>query len=180
MWHLGFQVCPENARWTVNSGPDTPPPFVHAVGNSNLLTALPVTHSWYGLFTGFLWGGLVRIFLVNHVVWSINSMPWPAPWPIAHVTTAATTIGYCCPQWAFRSITIIMPSSTRPRTPIKIVYSLTAIGPAPWPIAHVTTAATTIGYCCPQWAFRSITIIMPSPTRPRTPIVGGKWTFRPG
>lgn len=27
-----------------------------------------------GFFTGFLWGGLVRIFLVHHVTWSINSI----------------------------------------------------------------------------------------------------------
>jgi stearoyl-CoA desaturase (delta-9 desaturase) len=31
-------------------------------------------HSWEGLLLGFLWGGLVRIFLVNHFVWSINSV----------------------------------------------------------------------------------------------------------
>jgi stearoyl-CoA desaturase (Delta-9 desaturase) len=31
-------------------------------------------HSWQGLLLGFLWGGLVRIFLVNHFVWSINSV----------------------------------------------------------------------------------------------------------
>lgn len=30
--------------------------------------------SWQGLLLGFLWGGLVRIFLVNHFVWSINSI----------------------------------------------------------------------------------------------------------
>ena len=27
-----------------------------------------------GAFTGFLWGGLVRVFLVHHVTWSINSI----------------------------------------------------------------------------------------------------------
>ena len=32
------------------------------------------TRSWEGLLLGFLWGGLVRIFLVNHFVWSINSV----------------------------------------------------------------------------------------------------------
>lgn len=30
--------------------------------------------SWFGVFSGFLWGGLVRLFLVNHLVWSINSV----------------------------------------------------------------------------------------------------------
>ena len=33
-----------------------------------------VTNSWKGLLLGLLWGGLVRIFLVNHFVWSINSV----------------------------------------------------------------------------------------------------------
>ena len=32
------------------------------------------TWSVHGLVMGFLWGGLVRVFLVNHVVWSINSI----------------------------------------------------------------------------------------------------------
>ncbi|MHC5108891.1 MAG: acyl-CoA desaturase [Planctomycetota bacterium] len=30
--------------------------------------------SWTGAFFGFLWGGLVRIFFVHHVTWSINSV----------------------------------------------------------------------------------------------------------
>jgi stearoyl-CoA desaturase (delta-9 desaturase) len=30
--------------------------------------------SWYGLATGLLWGGLVRIFLVHHIVSSVNSV----------------------------------------------------------------------------------------------------------
>lgn len=33
-----------------------------------------LTQSWAGVWTGFLWGGLVRIFLVHHVTWSINSV----------------------------------------------------------------------------------------------------------
>jgi stearoyl-CoA desaturase (delta-9 desaturase) len=32
-----------------------------------------ITRSWTGVATGFIWGGLVRIFLVHHVTWSINS-----------------------------------------------------------------------------------------------------------
>ena len=32
------------------------------------------THTWMGAFIGFLWGGAVRIFLVHHVTWSINSV----------------------------------------------------------------------------------------------------------
>ena len=29
--------------------------------------------SWLGVWTGLIWGGLVRIFLVHHVTWSVNS-----------------------------------------------------------------------------------------------------------
>ena len=32
------------------------------------------TMTWMGALLGFLWGGLVRIFLVHHVTWSINSV----------------------------------------------------------------------------------------------------------
>ena len=32
-----------------------------------------ITQSWRGVWTGFIWGGLVRIFLVHHVTWSVNS-----------------------------------------------------------------------------------------------------------
>jgi len=32
------------------------------------------TMSWTGALLGFLWGGLVRIFLVHHVTWSVNSV----------------------------------------------------------------------------------------------------------
>jgi stearoyl-CoA desaturase (delta-9 desaturase) len=33
-----------------------------------------ITLSWLGVLLGFIWGGLVRIFLVHHVTWSINSV----------------------------------------------------------------------------------------------------------
>ncbi|MDP9175194.1 MAG: acyl-CoA desaturase [Planctomycetota bacterium] len=33
-----------------------------------------LTHTWMGVFLGFLWGGLVRVFLVHHVTWSVNSV----------------------------------------------------------------------------------------------------------
>jgi len=33
-----------------------------------------ITHSWAGMWTGLLWGGLVRVFLVHHVTWSVNSV----------------------------------------------------------------------------------------------------------
>jgi stearoyl-CoA desaturase (Delta-9 desaturase) len=33
-----------------------------------------LTMSFAGALTGFLWGGLVRVFLLHHVTWSINSI----------------------------------------------------------------------------------------------------------
>jgi stearoyl-CoA desaturase (Delta-9 desaturase) len=33
-----------------------------------------VSQSWTGAVAGFLWGGLVRTFLLHHVTWSINSV----------------------------------------------------------------------------------------------------------
>jgi stearoyl-CoA desaturase (delta-9 desaturase) len=30
--------------------------------------------TWMGALTGYLWGGLVRIFFVHHVTWSVNSI----------------------------------------------------------------------------------------------------------
>jgi stearoyl-CoA desaturase (delta-9 desaturase) len=33
-----------------------------------------VTQSWWGALSGFLWGGVVRVFLVHHVTWSVNSI----------------------------------------------------------------------------------------------------------
>jgi stearoyl-CoA desaturase (delta-9 desaturase) len=32
-----------------------------------------VTMSWTGALLGFLWGGAVRVFMVHHITWSINS-----------------------------------------------------------------------------------------------------------
>ena len=33
-----------------------------------------LTGTWGGAFFGLLWGGLVRVFLVHHVTWSVNSI----------------------------------------------------------------------------------------------------------
>ena len=33
-----------------------------------------IVRSWYGAWTGLLWGGLVRIFLTHHMTWSVNSI----------------------------------------------------------------------------------------------------------
>ena len=33
-----------------------------------------LTRTWMGVLSGLVWGGLVRIFFVHHVTWSINSV----------------------------------------------------------------------------------------------------------
>jgi stearoyl-CoA desaturase (delta-9 desaturase) len=33
-----------------------------------------IAGSWMGALQGFVWGGLVRMFVVNHVTWSVNSI----------------------------------------------------------------------------------------------------------
>ena len=33
-----------------------------------------ITWSWMGVLLGFLWGGLVRILVVHHITWSVNSV----------------------------------------------------------------------------------------------------------
>ena len=38
------------------------------------LIAGVVTWTWTGALLGFIWGGLVRVFMVHHVTWSVNSI----------------------------------------------------------------------------------------------------------
>jgi stearoyl-CoA desaturase (delta-9 desaturase) len=33
-----------------------------------------LTLSWTGVLLGFLWGGLVRILVIHHITWSVNSV----------------------------------------------------------------------------------------------------------
>lgn len=33
-----------------------------------------ISMSWTGVFLGFIWGGLVRILVVHHITWSVNSV----------------------------------------------------------------------------------------------------------
>jgi stearoyl-CoA desaturase (Delta-9 desaturase) len=33
-----------------------------------------LTQSWMGVLTGFLWGGMVRMFVLEHGIWSLNSL----------------------------------------------------------------------------------------------------------
>jgi stearoyl-CoA desaturase (delta-9 desaturase) len=44
-----------------------------SIGLPGLLGGL-ITWSWAGALTGLIWGGFVRIFLLHHVTWSINSI----------------------------------------------------------------------------------------------------------
>jgi stearoyl-CoA desaturase (Delta-9 desaturase) len=51
--------------------------FPLAITTTLLLPALLgglITWSWMGAFTAFFWAGLVRVALVHHVTWSINSI----------------------------------------------------------------------------------------------------------
>lgn len=38
------------------------------------LLALAVTQSWLGALMGFIWGALMRVFLVHPITWSVNSI----------------------------------------------------------------------------------------------------------
>jgi stearoyl-CoA desaturase (Delta-9 desaturase) len=35
---------------------------------------LALTGTWMGALLGFIWGGLLRIFLIHHITWSVNSI----------------------------------------------------------------------------------------------------------
>jgi stearoyl-CoA desaturase (Delta-9 desaturase) len=51
--------------------------FVYALAASLLLPAAIgglLTWSWQGALTAYFWGGLVRIAVVHHVTWSVNSV----------------------------------------------------------------------------------------------------------
>jgi hypothetical protein len=68
----------------VGAGPAQGPPIARVSGlfpwivlATFLLPALLgglLTMSLSGALTGLLWGGLVRVFLLHHVTWSINSI----------------------------------------------------------------------------------------------------------
>ncbi|MFO0826859.1 MAG: acyl-CoA desaturase [Phycisphaerales bacterium] len=51
--------------------------FVHWVIAGLLFPAVLaglISMSWWGFLLGFLWGGLVRVLLVHHITWSVNSV----------------------------------------------------------------------------------------------------------
>ncbi len=83
--HMGWlfseeQTAPEKYAPDIANDPDVQRisrAFPLIVTASLLLPALLgglLTWSWMGALTGFFWGGLIRIALVHHVTWSINSI----------------------------------------------------------------------------------------------------------
>ena len=81
-WLLDGQGRAEWNRYARDLDEDPGMRFIsrHFVWFVALSLALPaalgflVTGTWVGALTGLLWGGLVRIFFVHHVTWSINSV----------------------------------------------------------------------------------------------------------
>ncbi|HEX5610995.1 MAG TPA: fatty acid desaturase [Solirubrobacterales bacterium] len=49
-------------------------PLVIATLAIPALAGFIVSGTWVGALTGLLWGGLVRIFFVHHITWSVNSV----------------------------------------------------------------------------------------------------------
>jgi stearoyl-CoA desaturase (Delta-9 desaturase) len=82
--HVGWLFEPPSAGWAKYAPDLLRKREVLAINQSYLLwvllgLALPamlggLLHgSWSGVFNGLVWGGLLRIFLLDHVTWSINS-----------------------------------------------------------------------------------------------------------
>jgi stearoyl-CoA desaturase (delta-9 desaturase) len=87
LWHahMGwlFQANgTDSARWAPDLEKDSVlvavnrwvPALVAASFVAPPVIAFAITRSWMAALTGFLWGSLVRIFLMHHVTWSINSI----------------------------------------------------------------------------------------------------------
>ncbi len=87
LWHahmgwLGSAVASDNNEWTPDLVADSAVARVHrafpwlTVATFLLppMIGFAVTRTWQGALSAFLWGSLVRIFLLHHVTWSINSI----------------------------------------------------------------------------------------------------------
>ena len=87
LWHahMGWLVTPEltdEKRWTPDLLKDKDlvritKVFPWLAVTSFFLPALlglAITRSWWGAVTAFVWASLVRIFVLHHVTWSINSI----------------------------------------------------------------------------------------------------------
>lgn len=87
LWHahMGWFLLPEQtvtSRWAPDLEADPVVARIHRAFPWLVLTtffappilAFVITGSWVAAVTGFIWGSLVRIFLLHHVTWSINSI----------------------------------------------------------------------------------------------------------
>ena len=83
--HLGwmFEAAPNNVqRYVPDLAEDSMVRFVDRlfpfwVALGMLIPAALgglLTWSWMGVLLGFIWGGLVRVFLGHHITWSVNSV----------------------------------------------------------------------------------------------------------
>jgi stearoyl-CoA desaturase (delta-9 desaturase) len=87
LWHahmgwLGSEITSDNNEWTPDLVADPAIQKVHrafpwlTVATFLLPPAIgfAVTGTWQGALSAFIWGSLVRVFLLHHVTWSINSI----------------------------------------------------------------------------------------------------------
>ena len=87
LWHahMGWLLSSEksdNDEWAPDLVNDPPISRVHrafpwltlATFVLPAVIGLVVTGTWQGALTAYIWGSLVRIFLLHHVTWSINSI----------------------------------------------------------------------------------------------------------
>ncbi|MFF8533258.1 acyl-CoA desaturase [Streptomyces sp. NPDC015532] len=83
--HIGWMFDQERTPQEKYAPDLVKDPVIRAISRQFILwtllsLALPaligglVTMSWWGAFTGFFWGSLVRVALLHHVTWSINSI----------------------------------------------------------------------------------------------------------
>jgi stearoyl-CoA desaturase (delta-9 desaturase) len=83
--HMGWLFEREQAstrRWAPDLVADRDLVWIHRLFPVIALASLGLpaligglaTASWAGAATGLLWGGFVRIFLIHHVTWSVNSI----------------------------------------------------------------------------------------------------------
>ncbi|KAB1986356.1 acyl-CoA desaturase [Streptomyces triticiradicis] len=83
--HIGWMFDEERTSQEKYAPDLVKDPVIRAISRQFILwtvlsLALPaligglVTMSWWGAFTGFFWGSLVRVALLHHVTWSINSI----------------------------------------------------------------------------------------------------------
>ena len=87
LWHshVGWMLVPQARNWWRNVPDLLRDPLLTRINRTYFLwlglgLLIPTvvegvwTHSWAGALRGLLWGGLVRLFLVHHITWSINSI----------------------------------------------------------------------------------------------------------